>query len=151
MYRSWSVVSSLDISLNHGVLRFMGSQRVRHDWATHLIWFYLLPSVIMFSNSQVSPVPTLPLSWKILQSYCILLCDLPLALYSTFRRVVFSYYCVPSHQFLGVLRCCVPSMGLTAPSSWLATLVLMIGEEKPVDRLGWPANTHLIHHIFVLM
>ena len=32
-----------------GVLRFMGSQRVRQDWATELNWTDLLPSLFKFS------------------------------------------------------------------------------------------------------
>ena len=35
-----------------GVLRFMGSQRVRHDWATDLIWCYI--HIYLFSNIHIS-------------------------------------------------------------------------------------------------
>ena len=34
-----------------GVLRFMGSQRVRHDWATDLIWSELCMLVVLLSRS----------------------------------------------------------------------------------------------------
>ena len=32
------ITDSMDVSLRPGVLQFMGSQRVGHDWATDLIW-----------------------------------------------------------------------------------------------------------------
>ena len=35
----------------HGVLRFMGSQRVGHDWVTDLIWSYLILCSLVKSES----------------------------------------------------------------------------------------------------
>ena len=35
-----------------GVLQSMGSQRVRHDWATELNWIYPLPIMCRFKDSQ---------------------------------------------------------------------------------------------------
>lgn len=109
MCRSWSVVSSLDISLNHDI-----------------------PPVTFCYHVQQLTGLTSPNSPFILK-------DIAGLLHFIFRSVIFLWhfivlfiglsfhYCVPSHQFLGVLRCWAPSMGLTAPSSQLATLVLMIG------------------------
>ena len=42
-----------------GVLRFMGSQRVRHDWATELNWsssWELVISVLIFMSSKPLPI-----------------------------------------------------------------------------------------------
>ena len=36
-----------------GVLRFMGSQRVGHDWATELNWIYLTSQLIKLINNTV--------------------------------------------------------------------------------------------------
>ena len=36
----------------HGVLRFMGSQRVGHDWATELNWTELMPGVISATSDM---------------------------------------------------------------------------------------------------
>ena len=87
MCRSCSVVSSLDISLYHDI-----------------------PTVTFCYHVQQRSGLTSPNSPFVLKDIAVLLhfifcSDLPLALYITFHRVVFSYYCVQSHQFLGVLRC----------------------------------------------
>ena len=36
-----------------GVLRFMGSQRVGHDWATDLIWSDLIPRKVLFKGHVI--------------------------------------------------------------------------------------------------
>ena len=46
-----------------GMLRFMGSQRVGHDWATELTWFYTWsgPSADVWSSLPTSPLLVLDL------------------------------------------------------------------------------------------
>ena len=41
-----------------GVLRFMGSQRVRHDWATEVNWTELISWSILFSFSGIIKITT---------------------------------------------------------------------------------------------
>ena len=63
------ITDSMDVSLSelrelvmhrtHGVLRFMGSQRIRHDWATDLIW-----SLIIYSIKKTEK-KTSPGGWKL--------------------------------------------------------------------------------------
>ena len=55
----------------HGVLRFMGSQRVRHDWVTDLIW-----SLIFLKRSLVFPIllcSSISLHWSLRKAFLSLL------------------------------------------------------------------------------
>ena len=69
-----SITDSMDMSLSKlrelvmdrktGVLQYMGSQRVRHDWATQLSWtrFSRVPrlGIMTDHNSHVQPFPSCP-------------------------------------------------------------------------------------------
>ena len=54
-----------------GVLRFMGSQRVGHDWATELNWgkhnFYFVPDFLVITNTKVLGI----LTTNILSFLCV--------------------------------------------------------------------------------
>ena len=48
-----------------GVLRFMGSQRVGHDWATELNWTYLMMTCDMEKKTKIyTTITFIQLSWK---------------------------------------------------------------------------------------
>ena len=53
-YRTWVSVNSRSWwwTGRPGVLQFMGSQRVRHDWATDLIWFHNYTCLIFLLTKQ---------------------------------------------------------------------------------------------------
>ena len=49
-----------------GVLRFMGSQRVGHDWMTELNWTFICKFLNHFSTIKISDPHTRLCMWKIL-------------------------------------------------------------------------------------
>ena len=88
-----------------GVLRFMGSQRVRHDWATELNWIYMFQCCSLF-------VP--PLSPPCLQvcSLCLHLRCCPLAVaggsYSLWCRLLTAVASLVAQHGL----CCLTACGI---------------------------------------
>ena len=93
-----------------GVLRFMGSQRVRHDWATELNWIWLSAWVFapMIQNSTCHEIKAGSNLWSIFQTK---ICWVSLK-QLTWRSVVRDLMCYPK-------------------SVWPITT------QKPIKRQGW--------------
>ena len=82
------ITDSMDVSLSEflrwwwtgrsGVLWFMGSQRVGHDWATELNW---TEYALTFSSMYFLTSPELTCSWPVLISYQLFLLTTSLLLY----------------------------------------------------------------------
>ena len=57
------ITDLMDMSLRPGMLQFMGSQRVRHDWATELNWTELIELYDMNSGRERNCTSLLWLVW----------------------------------------------------------------------------------------
>lgn len=114
--------------------------------------FHLLPLAPTFSGSQtsLSHHSLFPVSFcSIILFFCSVILLWCFIITCVGRSFHLSVFCLINSQESWWHP--VPSLGLTAPSSWLDTTMLVIGYERPIDRLGWPANTYLIQNIFVLI